>query len=276
MKYSDNDALVSLPHESSNNIGLTFSDVMDSMRSGTLSQTSYVSDIITDSDFNYYEFTLESILKAGLSGNQVSSSIQDLIKITLDAATSDWRGKLIFECRSEDEESFSNQDILRYVGKNPELTEFSRLYFSNNKYPIDGKFEGEGFNLLVNDLQKAAITTGGYELNRNGKFRHKSDDKGCYRLSCYRCQPYRGNRVSRSKLSFRKTSFTNDRLNNRPSGKSLPRRTKTRKAILNTGTCRFHIAIHCDSHCFYVLPKKGKPHSYKSPTITQVRKTHSC
>ena len=80
MKYSDNDALVSLSHESSNNIGLTFLDVMDSMRSGTSSQTSYVSDAITDSDFNYYEFTLESILKAGLSGNQVCSSIQDLIK----------------------------------------------------------------------------------------------------------------------------------------------------------------------------------------------------
>ena len=219
--------------------------------------------------FKYYDFTIDSLLNSSIPNTTVTSSLQDMIQITLDSAFSDWRGSLMFNSRLEDENIFKDHDIIHFVGKATSIPTPKKVYFCPNKYPPENDFKCKGFKLLMSDLQVAAIKTGGYEITGTGTFRHKSNKKGCYRLSCYRCQTYRGDRNSRSNLSYRKSSFNNDRNNNRPKqGKSLPRKTRTKKALSSSLRCPFHIAIHFDSLGFYVLPKRGNPvHKHHPRTV---------
>ena len=219
--------------------------------------------------FNYYDHTLNSVFNSGMSRNMISSSIQDMIKITLKSASSDWIGTIQFLSRLENENDFKQQNILCYVGKATLFPNPLKMYFCPNTYPPGDGFKCEAFKQLTSDLQIAAIQTGGFELTKTGTFRHKQDKNGCYRLSCYRCQTYRGDRESRSKKSYRATSFNNDRKNNRTvEGKSLPRKTRTKKALSSNQRCPFHIAINYDSFGFYILPRRGNPVHKHHPKST--------
>ena len=54
-----------------------------------------LSDKVDSNDFKYYDITLDSLLNLSMPNNTITSSLQDVIQITLDSAFSDRRDSLV-------------------------------------------------------------------------------------------------------------------------------------------------------------------------------------
>ena len=195
--------------------------------------------------------------------------IQQKILNSVIKKNQDWAGKIMFKSFKLANRTLEFNNIIQYVGRQNKVVPGScNIYFDPNKYPTAGGFNGSGFQELVKDLQIASIETGGFSLNKAGTTRLKDDLKGCFRFSCSRCEIYRGNPYERSNLNYRKLSFRNDKSNCRAGeGKTLPRKTTTKRALHPSQRCKFFFTVHYDTDGFYVLPNRGNPNHCHHPKI---------
>ena len=170
----------------------------------------------------------------------LDTDLKDFIHINYKKLFASWNSTLTFPAFLNGIYSI-DCDILQFAGKSNKQHKKSSsvVRFCYFKYPVLGGFEGEGFKLLAQDLSKAAIDNG-FRIFSNGKYslvRLKSHGK---RFSCSRVSPYRGDLQKRSKLLFRNISLHYDRRNSRgPEGKTVPRRSKTQRAIGKDCLCSF-------------------------------------
>ena len=120
---------------------------------------------------------LLNVLREGTSENMVCSSIQNFIDTSLNDLQNDWRGKIYLKVHIGDFK-LHKTNIINHIGKTYRHQKTPTFYFCRETYPIAGGFKGNGFKKLVDDIQRASITTGGFQVTRSGTHRYKNDMKG--------------------------------------------------------------------------------------------------
>ena len=202
---------------------------------------------------------LLNVLREGTSENMVCSSIQNFIDTSLNDLQNDWRGKIYLKVHIGDFK-LHKTNIINHIGKAYQHQKTPTFYFCRETYPIAGGFKGNGFKKLVDDIQRASITTGGFQVTRSGTHRYKNDMKGSYILKCNRCQLYKGDISYNSTKQFRKLSFHNDRKNNR-TGKETrhPRKGKTQLPLTRSHRCPFFMLLKFSKRGFHIINGRGNP-----------------
>lgn len=204
---------------------------------------------------------LRLLISQKVPRDRIASSICDYIDATLSDENNDWYGSLPFKCCTSTDASVISRDIVQYVGGKKLNKNKPTFHFCPTTYPIRGGFSGEGFQLLVKDLQRLSIKKGGFTLIRTGNRSYLGNPNGTYRLSCHRCQLYRGNVHDRSNMDFRNVSFSNDRRNNRDKNttSNMCRRTVTMRPFHVSKRCPYFIILNYNDQGFYVMNGLGNP-----------------
>ena len=170
-------------------------------------------------------------------------------------------------------------DICHYL--NGQRKEVKRLIFPPNKYPpptssedMSGKEKDNkctGWKLLKADLGTAALD-GGNEIVCNGSNPSTDGRTDNRRFKCGAI--YRKQRESKAmevtaSNQYRQNTLINNRSNNRPDGKSGPKRVKTTNK--NRGGCNFGFTIKWDVHGFYVELERnsGYPVHCNHPRVAE-------
>ena len=135
-----------------------------------------------------------------------------------------------------------------------------KIYFSPNKFPLEGGFNGSGFDLLTKALQRAAVFSG-FELVRYGKYPAKNHNLfDCQKFACSKYKKFQKNRKSKTLpcAPERKSSYHNDKLNSRgKDGKKMCRRSTTKRPVHSCHRCKYFFLVHYDSYAFFVVPGIG-------------------
>ena len=92
--------------------------------------------------------------------DRIASSICDYMDATLLDENNDWYGSLPFKCCTSTDASVISRDIVQYVGGKKLNKNKPTFHFCPTTYPIRGGVSGEGFQLLVKDLQRLSIKKG--------------------------------------------------------------------------------------------------------------------
>ena len=191
------------------------------------------------------------------------------LQLSLDELTSrdsiiPWRAALPFECRKIEKCAFSSSGPVlpvihpthNFVCQNilspPELSGFSwkyaKVHFDPDKYPVLDGFRGTGWNDLRRDIGLASRKAG-FELFCNGSQYGGALKDASRTLVCSHYSAYRGKKRDEVVgVSYRNSSINNDRrLNTRGSaGRSMPRRTATRKPTKQCQTCKLKLLFKVD------------------------------
>ena len=146
------------------------------------------------------------------------------------------------------------QDLLQFTKK---MRVGQKFYFSIVKYRIDGtKLTLKSSKiLLTKDLQRAALSQGGYIIISNGTRKNKSGEV-IMRLRCNASKVYSNKKEKASKKAsceYRPSSLHNDRKNTRgPEGKNMVRRTNTTScAVKKELAYKMFFAVSWDQAGFF-------------------------
>ena len=151
------------------------------------------------------------------------------------------------------------QDLLQFTKK---MWVGRKFYFSIVKYPIDGTKSTlkSSKTLLTKDLQRAALSQGGYIIISNGTRKNKSGEV-IMRLRCNASKVYSNKKEKASKKAsceYRPSSLHNDRKNTRgPEGKNMMRRTNTTCAVQKELACKMFFAVSWDRAGFFFSAGNG-------------------
>lgn len=200
-----------------------------------------------------------STLTSAETGQQLLRSIDD------DAAklkTQKWKANLPFsvayECYPSDPfpSSFSSHECNLFdLTSNLKSNMIAR--FDPNKFPVvpgGWKANETSWQKLSTDLIAASKKDGGCPVTSNGKYGKNRV------IVCSRHRHYES-KSSRKKAdgAFRSHSMNNDKLNSRPNGKSLKRKTGTMRPFKQNEdiTCKVKLVIGVDDHSFFVVCGTG-------------------
>jgi hypothetical protein len=156
------------------------------------------------------------------------------------------------------------QDLLQFTKK---MWVGRKFYFSIVKYPIDGteSTRKSSQTLLTKDLQRAALSKGGYVIISNGTRKNKSGE--VLRLRCNASQVYSNKKASKKASScdeYRRSSslIHNDRTNTRgpADGKNMMVRrmnTTIHCAVKKELACKMFFAVSWDRAGFFFSAGNG-------------------
>ena len=195
------------------------------------------------------------------------TELKEFIHTSYEQLFSDWRAKFKFSSCLHGVKS--NWDLMMFVGHPCYRNSVHVVNFCSNDYPIYGGFDGDGYKRLAADLCRESISNG-FNLIRNGKYSYGK--RNGRKFSCSRCSRYRGNTTQRASLTYRNKSYHCDRLNSRgKDGLSLPRRSKTSRAICQENCCSFFflVGLSEENQCFHVVSGYGKTIHEKHPKMSK-------
>ena len=195
------------------------------------------------------------------------TELKEFIHTSYAQLFSDWRAT--FEFSSCLHGVKANWDLMMFVGHTCYRNSFHVLNFCSSDYPIYGGFDGDGYKRLAADLCRESISNG-FNLIRNGKYSYGK--KSGRKFSCSRCSRYRGNTTQRASLTYRNKSYHSDRLNSRgKDGLTMPRRSKTSRAICQENCCSFFfiVGLSEENQCFHVVSGYGKVIHEKHPKLSK-------
>jgi hypothetical protein len=154
------------------------------------------------------------------------------------------------------------QDLLQFTKK---MWVGRKFYFSVVKYPINGTESTlkSSKTLLTKDLQRAALSQGGYIIISNGTRKNKSGE--VMQLRCSASKVYsnkKGKASKKASCEYHPSSLHNDRKNTRgPEGKNIVRRTNTTTtttcAVKKELTCKMFFAVSWDRAGFFFSAGNG-------------------
>lgn len=144
-----------------------------------------------------------------------------------------------------------------------------KIYFSSkyNHAPISFVKEHIGWKQLLNDLERQGMQASGLNLVGNG---------GGVQRRVIKCgqgfRRYQGTKQqeqhSPSKLKYRHETIHGDRKNSRgATGKMMPRKSRTKRALDNSCLCPFVFTIKFDEFGFYMLGGYGEARHRNHPKL---------
>ena len=153
-------------------------------------------------------------------------------------------------------------DICTFLGKD---RRYSRLYFSPKHFPPPPVTEGGLIGSAINDLkawkelkfklERAAFNSGNPIIS-NGPSKPKAQDRR-FVCACKHRDKYGKGKMTKEETKcvesrdYRMVSLINDRRNNRPRGKTLPRR-RSGFDFVSSPNCGFRFTIKWDKWDFYI------------------------
>ena len=147
-----------------------------------------------------------------------------------------------------------DQDILTHVTG---ARQGGKLYFPSDIYSVEGGFNGNGWTILLKDLQISAFDAG-FTLVSNGKpFKNSSSIV----LICNHARRYKGIKLSNPSLQastpgsqYKTGRATHQKLTSRGiEGRSLPRRRNTILPETKDKRCKFLIYLSHDNKGFFEI-----------------------
>ena len=201
-----------------------------------------------------------------------------LIQEALDAASWDlkhWTAILPFDISSSDSSGALVDSQI------PDLFEYAKPMYRGQKVYFAGKYnmesvrnggsgssfgkEAAGWRELLMDLELAGMKQGFHLVgNGGGQKRH---------IVCRGSRMYRGTKNdqhSPSKQEYRRETLHFDRMNSRGStGKAMPRKTKTGRALDKDCKCPFRFSIAVDEVGYYFVGGIGCAHHAHHPKMKQ-------
>ena len=189
----------------------------------------------------------------------VCSSIQNFIDTSLNDLQKDWRGKIYLKVHTGDYK-LQKTNIIYHIRKAYWHQKTPTYYFCRETYHIASGFQGNGFKKLVDGIQRASITTGGFELTKSGTHQYKNNMKGSYILKCNHCQLYKEDISYNSTKQFQKLSLHNDRKTNR-TGKETkhPRKGKIQLPFTWSHRCPFSMSLRFSKRKFHIINGRENP-----------------
>lgn len=156
-------------------------------------------------------------------------------------------------------------NILEYVKP---MYKGHKIYFSA-KYSVHGKPFGamdQGWKDLLTDLEGAGMLQGFYPIGNGGSTTKRH-------IVCRGFRKYQGTKQhqhSPSKQDYRSESLHSDRNNSRGlTGKRMPRKTRTTRALDNDSLCPFRFTIGVDDIGFYLVGGNGCSQHRHHPKISK-------
>jgi hypothetical protein len=133
---------------------------------------------------------------------------------------------------------------------------YQKIYLSVKYNHTQLQFCGDGnqgWRELLSDLSSSALQNSGLHLLSNGG----SKDRRV--IKCGHSRKYQCLKTIPAESSYRVESLHADRNNSRgKNGKSMPRRTRTKRAEDNSSNCSFLINIKYDEFGFYIVGGRGQ------------------
>ena len=293
---SDDESIVQINNESVVDVNEQDTN-MDERTSTSSEDESLSTQVCVPVNYQTNEFNLTPNIDHALEHMDQLDSSNNLDKMRQYLETqcyegSKWYHSLTFE-GTKDKRTFSNIDILQYVGnsyyKDKKEQKPYRIYFNPETYPVNDelsilsqtpddatikqqtqqRFKSSSYLKLSKDIRKACGHCG-FNIIQNGNQKFNLKKSGLIVRSRFSCQKYMVHKGFARNITgdhdFRRYTLHNDRKNQRTLGRKKCRRSYSSRSTTKATRCKFFFYLDFDEYGFYVVPGLGtRHHSHHSP-----------
>ena len=181
---------------------------------------------------------------------ELTTCLRHFIDSTKNEDKGPWKGEIIMDVTNGYDIYQTN--ILKHVGDITKKDNMVLDFFSPFEFPVTKGFVESGLYAAIGRVGKES----GFIITLSGEY--TSQNHGvCWRVVCDRKQKYRGDVKKRVEQTYRDRSYINNRKHSRKAGKSMPKKTITKRAICKEEVCNFHFYVSRNAAAFYIVPGIG-------------------